>query len=66
LETPPARLRPDEPTGNLDSEKSGEVMDLLRGLNDERGQTMVIVTHDDEVGRRCDRVIRVRDGRIEN
>ena len=54
----------DEPTGNLDSERSAEVLALLRRFNREHGQTFVLVTHDPEVGAACDRVVRMRDGRI--
>ncbi|MGA3058563.1 MAG: ABC transporter ATP-binding protein [Candidatus Limnocylindrales bacterium] len=54
----------DEPTGNLDSERSAEVLALLRQFNREHGQTIVLVTHDSEVGEACDRVIKMRDGRI--
>jgi putative ABC transport system ATP-binding protein len=54
----------DEPTGNLDSARAGEVLDLLRQFNRERGQTVVLVTHDAEVGATCDRIIRMRDGLI--
>jgi len=52
----------DEPTGNLDSVRSAEVLGLLRGLNREHGHTFLIVTHDPEVGEACDRTIRMRDG----
>ena len=52
----------DEPTGNLDSVRSAEVLGLLRGLNHEHGHTFLIVTHDPEVGEACDRIIRMRDG----
>jgi putative ABC transport system ATP-binding protein len=52
----------DEPTGNLDSARSADVLRLLRGLNREHGHTFIIVTHDPEVGAACDRVIRMRDG----
>jgi putative ABC transport system ATP-binding protein len=52
----------DEPTGNLDSTRSVEVLRLLRRLNRDHGQTFVIVTHDPEVGDACDRIIRMRDG----
>ncbi len=55
----------DEPTGNLDSETSAEVVELIRALNRERGQTFIIVTHDPEVSRQTQRVIRMRNGRIE-
>ena len=54
----------DEPTGNLDSERSVEVLALLRRFNAERGQTFVLVTHDPEVGEACDRIVRMRDGKI--
>ena len=54
----------DEPTGNLDSERSAEILALLRQFNREHGQTIVLVTHDSEVGEACDRVIKMRDGRI--
>jgi putative ABC transport system ATP-binding protein len=54
----------DEPTGNLDSARSAEVLRLLRRLNRDHGQTFVIVTHDPEVGDSCDRIIRMRDGRV--
>jgi putative ABC transport system ATP-binding protein len=60
----PALVLADEPTGNLDSERSAEVLALLRTLNREHGQTFVLVTHDAEVGEACDRVVRMRDGRI--
>jgi putative ABC transport system ATP-binding protein len=54
----------DEPTGNLDSARSADVLRLLRRLNREQGQTFVIVTHDAEVGAACDRTIWMRDGRV--
>jgi len=54
----------DEPTGNLDSARSAEVLALLRTFNRERGQTVLLVTHDAEVGATCDRIIRMRDGLI--
>jgi len=52
----------DEPTGNLDSARSVEVLRLLRRLNRDHGQTFLIVTHDPEVSEACDRIIRMRDG----
>jgi len=52
----------DEPTGNLDSARTADVLALLRRFNRERGQTFVIVTHDPEVGAASDRIIRMRDG----
>ena len=60
----PALILGDEPTGNLDSARARDVLALLRVINRERGQTVLIVTHDAEVGASCDRIIRMRDGRI--
>jgi ABC-type lipoprotein export system ATPase subunit len=60
----PKLLLGDEPTGNLDSKRSGEVLAMLRQLNRDRGQTIILVTHDAEVGAACDRIIRMRDGLI--
>jgi putative ABC transport system ATP-binding protein len=60
----PALVLADEPTGNLDSERSAEVLALLRRLNRDADQTFVLVTHDAEVGEACDRVVWLRDGRI--
>jgi putative ABC transport system ATP-binding protein len=60
----PEIILADEPTGNLDSDRSAEVLALFRQFNREQGQTIVLVTHDSEVGEACDRVIRMRDGRI--
>ena len=60
----PKLILGDEPTGNLDSSRAIEVLDLLRRFNRERAQTVLIVTHDPEVGASCDRIIRMRDGRI--
>lgn len=60
----PKLLLGDEPTGNLDSTRSAAVLQMLRRLNREGGQTVVMVTHDPEVGAACDRVIRMRDGLV--
>jgi putative ABC transport system ATP-binding protein len=61
----PALVLADEPTGNLDSVSSSQVMRLLRDLVSGGGQTVVIVTHDKDVAAQADRVVHVRDGRIE-
>lgn len=55
----------DEPTGNLDSESSKDIMVLLKKLNKENKQTFIIVTHDYNVGRMADRIVTMRDGLIE-
>jgi putative ABC transport system ATP-binding protein len=60
----PAIVFADEPTGALDSESAGDIMDLLVRLNKEQGQTVVMVTHDPGVGARADRIVRFRDGAI--
>ena len=60
----PRLVLADEPTGNLDSERSVEVLALLRRFNQEQGQTFILVTHDSEVGEACDRVVRMRDGLV--
>jgi putative ABC transport system ATP-binding protein len=64
LASEPAIVWADEPTGNLDSDTSQEVLDLLLRLNRENGQTFVVVTHDPGVGARMDYTVRMRDGRI--
>lgn len=61
----PALLLADEPTGNLDGPNGEAIMDLLFGLRDRHGATLVLVTHSADLAARCDRVIRLRDGRIE-
>jgi putative ABC transport system ATP-binding protein len=61
----PKLLLGDEPTGNLDSQRSAEVLRLLRSFNQEHGQTVLMVTHDPEVGAACDRIIYMRDGLCE-
>jgi len=64
LVTEPKVILGDEPTGNLDSTRSVEVLAMLRRFNRERGQTFILVTHDQEVGAACDRIIRMRDGLV--
>ena len=60
----PAILLADEPTGNLDGVNGEAIMDLLFGLRDRHGATLVLVTHAPELAMRCDRVVRLADGRI--
>lgn len=60
----PAILLADEPTGNLDGVNGAAIMDLLFGLRDRHGATLVLVTHAPELAARCDRVVRLADGRI--
>jgi putative ABC transport system ATP-binding protein len=60
----PSILVADEPTGNLDDENGRIVMDLLFALRRARGATLVLVTHDETLAARCDRIIRLRSGRI--
>ena len=60
----PAILLADEPTGNLDSANGAAIMELLFGLRDSYGATLVLVTHAPELAARCDRVVRLADGRI--
>ena len=62
--TRPAILLADEPTGNLDSKNSAEIMELLTKANRELGQTIIMVTHDMSVACRADRIIEVEDGKI--
>ena len=62
----PDILLADEPTGNLDGNTGEAIMDLLFGLRDRHGATLILVTHAPELAKRCDRVIRLRDGRIDH
>ncbi len=62
----PKILLADEPTGNLDTRSSIEIIELFRKLNMERGQTIVMVTHSPEIGGMADRIIHFRDGNIES
>ena len=58
-------LLADEPTGNLDSARGAEILALLRSIHQERGTTIIMVTHDSQAASACERVIRLRDGRVE-
>ena len=60
----PKVLLADEPTGNLDSVRSREIMEMLKRLNREHGITIIMVTHEDEMAAYCDRQVRFQDGRI--
>jgi putative ABC transport system ATP-binding protein len=60
----PSLVLADEPTGNLDSTRAREVLELMRWFNREHGQTLLLVTHDPEVGEACDRVVHMRDGLV--
>ncbi len=61
----PAIIMADEPTGNLDTNSGNKIMDLLLDLNQESGTTLIIVTHDPEIAALTQRVVRIRDGKIE-
>ncbi|MBQ9906586.1 MAG: ABC transporter ATP-binding protein [Oscillospiraceae bacterium] len=60
----PSVILADEPTGNLDSKNSAEIISLLRKSNREFKQTMIIITHDENIALQCDRVITLADGKI--
>ncbi|HIR42590.1 MAG: ABC transporter ATP-binding protein [Eggerthellaceae bacterium] len=60
----PSVVLADEPTGNLDSRNSHEIMALLRASNKEMGQTLVVITHDEDIAATADRIIAIEDGRI--
>ncbi len=64
LFTSPQVILADEPTGNLDSKNSAEIMELLRRSNRELKQTTLIITHDEKIAEQCDRIIVLRDGKI--
>ena len=64
LFTSPQVILADEPTGNLDSKNSAEIMDLFRRSNRELKQTIIIITHDENIAEQCDRIIVLSDGKI--
>jgi len=65
LITNPSIILADEPTGNLDSQTGSEILDLFGQLHADRGMTIVVITHAMEIAKRADRLIRLRDGRLE-
>jgi len=65
LATNPEMILADEPTGNLDTKNADLVMDLLQQLNEDKGKTLIVITHNPEVAARAHRVIYLRDGMIE-
>jgi putative ABC transport system ATP-binding protein len=65
LANDPTILLADEPTGNLDSVNSARTMEILSGIREQRGMTMIIVTHENDIAHAAPRHIRIRDGRIE-
>lgn len=64
LITRPSLILADEPTGNLDSKASAEIVELLRKSNRELNQTIIMITHDNDIAKCADRIIRIDDGRI--
>lgn len=64
LYTKPAIVLADEPTGNLDSKSSANVIKLMKRMSEKFGQTMIVVTHDNKVAKAADRVIQIEDGKI--
>ena len=64
LANEPAILLADEPTANLDTESSNQIVELFRELNEQRGQTIVMVTHEPDLGEKADRIVRLKDGRV--
>jgi len=64
LITDPTVIFADEPTGNLDTETGGQIIDLLFRLHKEKDITLIIVTHDHELAQKCDRIINIQDGKV--
>jgi putative ABC transport system ATP-binding protein len=66
LANSPGILLADEPTGNLDTENSARIMKILAGIQQDRGMTLIVVTHENDIAASAPRHIRIRDGRIES
>ncbi len=66
LASSPAIILADEPTGNLDSQTSQDVLSLLKVTSQKFSQTMVMITHNEEIAQMADRIIRIEDGKIQN
>lgn len=60
----PALILADEPTGNLDSKNSEEIVGLLKGVNKQYNQTLIMITHDERIALQADRIISIQDGKI--
>ena len=66
LITNPSIILADEPTGNLDSKASDEIVEILKRSNTELNQTIIMITHNMEIAKECDRIIKIEDGKIAN
>ena len=64
LATKPAIILADEPTGNLDSDSTETIYELMREINEKTGTTFIIITHDKKIAEKADRIIEIKDGRI--
>ena len=64
LAAKPAIVLADEPTGNLDSNTSQDVLSLMKVTSDQFGQTIVMITHNEEIAQMADRIIRIEDGKV--
>ena len=64
LSNGPTIILADEPTGNLDTKTSEQILDVMRALNKKTGQTIVMVTHEPDLGKKADRIIQIRDGLV--